>query len=217
MIKAVIFDLDGTLAYTFDDIFNSFNLVRVHKGLRKVTREEFSTFQNGTTYELVTASLPKGQPDDYYKEAVDYYFKQYDIHYLDNTVAYDGMKEVLTYLKNEGYIVSILSNKDDYHTYMIAKTLYGDIFDDVVGPNNFPGKPDPSSSLYLCNKYNLNPREVLYIGDSDVDIKTANNANMQKICVTWGYKSKEYLMENGGENFASKPSDIIDIIKKLNK
>lgn len=217
MIKAVIFDLDGTLAYTLPDIFNNTNRVRVHYGYPKLTMEEFMVILNGTTKELVTNSLPKGLSQDFYNEAIAYYLQEYDIHFFDETTAYDGMDNVLHELLNSGYIVSVLSNKDDNHTRRIVEGLYGEIFKDVLGPNHFPGKPNPESSLYLCNKYNLKPSEVIYVGDSETDIKTAQNAGMNIICVTWGYRKKEDLDKAGGKNYAYKPSDILDIVKTINK
>lgn len=216
MIKALFFDLDGTLAYTLPDIMNNLNRVRKHKGLEPVGDDLIFKIVNGTTEEVVRNVLPEGMDEEYYKEAVEYYLKEYDIHYLDTTVAYDGVIDVLKELKKEGYILCVLSNKDTSHTTNMTKKLYGDeIFTTYLGPDNFPGKPCPESSFYLMNKYNLKPDEVIYVGDTDTDIKTANNVGMHLICVSWGYRSKEFLISNGAKHIADVPGDILKCIKEI--
>ena len=218
MIKAIFFDLDGTLAYTLPDIMNNLNRVRAHKNLPPVGEDLIHKIINGTTQQVVKSVLPENMDDEYYNEAVDYYLKEYDIHFLDTTKAYPGVLEVIKQLKEKGYILCVLSNKDDDHTRIITQTLYGnDLFVEYLGPNNFPGKPNPESSRYLFKKYNLKPDEVVYVGDTDTDIKTANNAEMNLLCVSWGYRDYDFLINNGAKYIAKTPEEILLRIDEINK
>ena len=110
----------------------------------------------------------------------------------------------------------MFTNKDNDHANDIVKKLYGDkIFDEILGTGRFPGKPSPEGALYLAEKYGVKPCECAFVGDSDIDMKTAKNAGMVAVGATWGYREKEILIGAGADITADNPRDIYEIIKKI--
>lgn len=216
MIEAVIFDLDGTLAFTLPDLTEGMNRARACYGLPPVTEEFILSFINGTTDQFIHNSFPAGQSEEYYAKAKQTYLAQYGTCYLHNTTAYDGMAELLADLRADGLPLAVFTNKDNDHANDIVKKLYGgEIFEEILGTGRFPGKPSPEGALYLAEKYGVSPFECAFVGDSDVDMKTAKNAGMVAVGVTWGYREKEILKEAGADFIADKPSVVYDIINKI--
>ena len=216
MIKAVIFDLDGTIAFTLPDLTEGMNRARARYGLPPVTRKHLLSFINGTTDQFIRNSFPEGQSDEYYGKAKEIYLNEYSQCYLHNTTAYDGMAELLADLRADGLPLAVFTNKDNDHANDIVKKLYGgEIFEEILGTGRFPGKPSPEGALYLAEKYGVSPSECAFVGDSDVDMKTAKNAGMVAVGVTWGYREKEILKEAGADFIADKPSVVYDIINKI--
>ena len=216
MIKAVIFDLDGTIAFTLPDLTEGMNRARARYGLPPVTRKHLLSFINGTTDQFIRNSFPEGQSDEYYSKAKEIYLNEYSQCYLHNTTAYDGMAELLADLRADGLPLAVFTNKDNDHANDIVKKLYGsEVFEEILGTGRFPGKPSPEGALYLAEKYGVSPSECAFVGDSDVDMKTAKNAGMVAVGVTWGYREKEILKEAGADFIADKPSVFYDIINKI--
>lgn len=216
MIKAVIFDLDGTLAFTLPDLTEGMNRARACYGLPPVTEEFILSFINGTTDQFIHNSFPAGQSEEYYAKAKQTYLGQYSKCYLHNTTAYDGMAETLSALRADGLPLAVFTNKDNDHANDIVKKLYGDdVFEEILGTGRFPGKPSPDGALYLAGKYGVSPSECAFVGDSDVDMKTAKNAGMVAVGATWGYREKEILIAAGADVTVDRPCDIYDIIKKI--
>ena len=216
MIKAVIFDLDGTIAFTLPDLTEGMNRARARYGLPPVTRKHLLSFINGTTDQFIRNSFPEGQSDEYYSKAKEICLNEYSQCYLHNTTAYDGMAELLADLRADGLPLAVFTNKDNDHANDIVKKLYGgEIFEEILGTGRFPGKPSPEGALYLAEKYGVSPSECAFVGDSDVDMKTAKNAGMVAVGVTWGYREKEILKEAGADFIADKPSVVYDIINKI--
>lgn len=216
MIKAVIFDLDGTIAFTLPDLTEGMNRARARYGLPPVTRKHLLSFINGTTDQFIRNSFPEGQSDEYYSKAKEIYLNEYSQCYLHNTTAYDGMAELLADLRADGLPLAVFTNKDNDHANDIVKKLYGgEIFEEILGTGRFPGKPSPDGALYLAGKYGVSPSECAFVGDSDVDMKTAKNAGMVAVGVTWGYREKEILKEAGADFIADKPSVVYDIVNKI--
>lgn len=216
MIKTVIFDLDGTIAYTLPDLTEGMNRARGCYGLPPVTEEFLLTFINGTTEQFIRNSFPEGQSDEYYARARATYLAEYGQCYLHKTSAYEGMADLLSSLRDGGLTLAVFTNKDNDHANDIVKKLYGgDVFEEILGTGRFPGKPSPEGALYLAEKYGVSPSECAFVGDSDVDMKTAKNAGMVAVGVTWGYREKEILKEAGADFIADKPSEIYDIINKI--
>ena len=207
MIKSVIFDLDGTLADTLPDILAAVNGLRGHYGLPAVDYDYVYEFVNGDTNEFVKNSVP-GLPDDSIDEGIKVYKSFYSKCYHDKTYAYAGMAELLVSLKARGIKLAIFSNKADEYVKKLADKLFPGVFDIALGAGIFPSKPSPDGALDIIGKFGVVPEETVYVGDSDVDVKTGNNAGMRVIGVSWGYRGHDFLEKYGG-------CEVVDTVEEL--
>jgi len=209
--KGIIFDLDGTVADTGDDLSTGINLMLESFGFEKKSRAEILKHINFGAKEFVRGCLPDEKILD---EALSRYKKFYAEHYLDKTELYNGIAELVESLYKNNIKMCVLSNKHEEMTKKIVMSLLNDdYFVEVVGGSDrFPHKPNPASALYLADKMELKPCEILYIGDSDVDMKTAINAGMFPLGVTWGYRPESVLIEAGAEKIAHNPCEILDFV-----
>lgn len=219
MVKGIIFDLDGTLCDTLDDIRTGVNAVLERLGYKTRTRAEIHRFINHGAKSLIRCSLPKEvQNVDFIVEsALSDYNDEYAKCYCDTTCAFEGVDEMLTELKSLGLKLGVLSNKQDPFVRGILEKLFDDdIFTFAMGQAGFPPKPDPASALHVAKSMGLRPDKIVYVGDSDVDVETAINAGMKFIGVNWGYRDEEVLRRAGAVNIATHPSEIIEHILKYN-
>lgn len=215
-IKGVIFDLDGTLADTMGDLRFSMNKMLSHYGFPNRSRDELLRFINGGAVNFVRSSLPdyKQSDESFVNEAFGIYNDVYKNHYAETTYLYDGIHDTVMKLKQNGIKLAVLSNKQDYQTKSIVYKLIGEnVFDIVMGHADFPHKPDPTAVYHIFDKLSLTDEEVLFVGDSDVDIKTAINSGTYPIGVSWGYRSPELLIETGAAKIIYDPNEILNFIK----
>lgn len=219
MIRAIIFDLDGTLADTIDDIGYSINQMLALHGFPSLDRNGHLENINRGAVELVRRSLPSDKQSD--AEFVTLCLKEYEgfysVHHMCDTVPYDGIHAALSELNAAGIRLAVLSNKQDCYVKDIISALFGDIiFEAVCGMSDLPAKPDPSSALKIAERLCLRPEEIAFVGDSHIDMQTARNAGMYPVGVCWGYRSKQVLLENGALTLCEAPSDISALPRTLN-
>ena len=167
---------------------------------------------NNGSKNLVRKALPDFAADDdsLFGEAYSLYDGLYAVHCADSTVLYEGIAEAVAEIKARGMKLGVNTNKQDGQSKMLmAKLLPPDTFDFIVGAGDiYPVKPDPTASLDMVGRLGIEPSETVYCGDSDVDICTALNAGMFPLGVSWGYRAKEVLRENGARFIADTPADI---------
>lgn len=230
MAYGIIFDLDGTLADTMDDLKTAVNSTLTILGYETRTKFELLNFINNGSRELVRRSLPTAvQTEDFIIDsALSIYKDEYEKCFCDKTREYTGMNEVLSKLKELGFRLGVLTNKPDQFAKIIIKKLFGEsTFEFVQGQTDLPHKPDPTGALLVAKEIGVKPHKCIFIGDSDVDIKTAQNAGMRSIGVAWGYRSVELLTETGANFIAESPAQIeehatelvriIKLEKKMNR
>ncbi len=216
MIKHFIFDLDGTLVYTLDDLKIAMNKMLCHYGFDEVdTRGVLAAINHGTE-RFVRGCLPKEYQDDpvFLKEAVSVYKGIYEKEYIITSRPYPEVPEILKYCKGIGAKIAVFSNKHDTCTKGICEALFPDTFDFVLGGGRgFEHKPSPEGAIYISELFGAEPCEVGFVGDSDVDMQTAINAGMIPIGVSWGYRPAEILSENGAKYIISSAEDFIKASK----
>lgn len=216
MIKNIVLDLDGTLADTITDIQGALNSMLREYGLQSITREQTLSNINYGATELIRRSLPSEYRNDdaFIKEARLVYEKYYSRCYNDNTYAFPEWDITLKKLSDNGISLSVLSNKQDEFVKKIISKLFPSIkFKFVMGNSElFPAKPSPESFLYIMNELSASKDETALVGDSDIDMKTAKNAEVTAIGVSWGYRNRDILLENGANHIIESPSDIFKII-----
>ena len=219
MIKGIIFDLDGTLCDTLEDIRTGVNSALRRLGYGERTLSEIHSFINNGSRQLIKRSLPEDvQSVDF---IVDSALSDYDVEYAkcycDKTYVFDGITEILDELKTLGFKTAILSNKQDVFVKGIAEKLFEEeTFDFVMGQSEFPTKPNPASAHYVAKMIGAKPESCIYVGDSDVDVATAKNAGMKFRGVKWGYRDVETLKKAGAKIIVSTPQELMQEILKSN-
>lgn len=207
-----IFDLDGTILDTLDDLSNAVNFAMRSKGYPERTIDEVRNFIGNGIRVLIKRAVPQGTGDEDYEQALDIFTKYYLEHIADYTKPYDGIVDVINSLRRSGCKVAVVSNKAHFAAQAVVKDFFGDIFDTVVGKmDEFPSKPEPDSLLYTIKSLGADKAKCIYIGDSDVDVLTAHNAGLPCIGVTWGNRGEDVLIKSGAEYIARTPSDILKI------
>ncbi len=206
-----IFDLDGTLAYTISDLCAAMNGMLSHFGWRTITEEEALRNINFGARQFVRGCMPEEYREN--ETMVDLAFAKYAAcyseGYLNTTHLYPDVAEGVGYLKGKGARLAVFSNKQDAQTKAICAKLFPEgTFDIVMGHSGaFPHKPSPDGALAIAFAFGCRPEEVAFVGDSDVDMKTALNAGMHPIGVDWGYRPKELLRECGAEEILTSLVD----------
>lgn len=212
-LTAVLFDLDGTLLNTLADIASAMNQTLQNHGLHTHPVEAYRRFVGSGTRELVrraTAGAANGLEDTLLREMQVAYGENPTQH----TRPYDGIPETLLALGGSGVRLAVLSNKDDrFVQTIIAEVLPSIEFDQVMGLTpRFPAKPDPGSALEISRLLHVDPAEVLYVGDSDVDMITATRAGMYGVGAGWGFRSVDELRDAGAKAIVMRPEEILELI-----
>lgn len=214
-ITAVIFDLDGTLADTLEDLADSVNAALSKNDFPTHTIDYVRASVGSGTRELIRKSLPANTDDATIDKVTADYLVIYHENFLVKTHMYDRMLEVLDYFKSLGLVMGVVSNKPYDLTNAIADKLFPGYFKTVFGMNkDFPRKPDPASTLYVAGLLGAEPANCLFIGDSEVDYKTGVNAGMPVFSATWGFRDEEELRQAGARILIHKPIDMIEAFKE---
>ena len=211
MDKVCVFDLDGTLTDTLESLTISVNMTLEEMGLSAITAQQCRLFVgNGARVLLKKALEVSGDAEaDRLEEAMLRYGRIFDQHCTYHVVPYEGIREMLSELKEEGYHLAVLSNKPHRQTVSVVESIFGkDVFELIQGQRNgIPRKPDPTAVLDMLRQFGSSPEQAVYIGDSEVDIATGLAARMQTIGVTWGFRSKKILEEAGVKKTADHLSN----------
>ena len=213
-INTVIFDLDGTLINSLDDIHASFNYALRTCGYSEYSVEEVRGFVGNGIKKAFERALGEGTDEGALDELVEIFKINYINHLHELTVPYDGIIDVLKKLKEKNYDMAVVSNKYDDAVKELCERFFGDYIKIAIGEGGNVGrKPCADGIIKALGKLGKGLENVIYVGDSEVDIKTAINANIPCISVLWGFKSREFLEQHGGKVFAQKPDDILNIIE----
>lgn len=213
MKHAVIFDLDGTLLNTLGDLRAATNHALEVRGLPPHSMEEIRQFIGNGIRLLICRAMPKGTPEAEIDAALDDFKAYYAAHIHDRTVPYDGIPQLLTALRKRGIKVAVLSNKIDSASQQLIEYFFPGKTDVVFGEHvGVPRKPDPTSCRMVMQQLGVQPEQVLYVGDSGTDMQTAKNAGLYAVGVTWGFRSKEVLLEYGADILVHRPEQILQIL-----
>ena len=216
MIKAVVFDLDGTLANTFDDLRSSIDDMRAAYGLGPISLEQMTSFINASLRGFAEGGLGGERTEEEIENAMEIYRSAYAKHYLEKTCVYAGLPELLASLKEKGVRLSVYSNKMAEYVVKICKKLYGeDTFEVLMGPDGIVPKPDPMGALIAAEKMGVAPADVAYVGDSVTDMKTGLAAGMNTIGVSWGFTAREDLVNAGAHKIADTVDGLYEILESL--
>ena len=218
MIKALIFDLDGTLADTISAINEGINLMLEELGYSPIGYDDVLSFVNFGARGYVEGALPKDAPrdDKYIDRALEIYNRKYALTYMHTDKCYDGIPEALEILAPH-FRLGILSNKQDEFVIKLKDQLFRpDLFEIAHGVRDgIPPKPDTAAPFEFAEFFGLEPSEIAFIGDSDIDVLTALNAGMVAVDVSWGYRDEKTLVEKGAQYIAHTPRELVEILFEL--
>ena len=208
--ETYIFDLDGTLLSTLDDLAASTNYALRWAGMPERTLEEVRMFVGNGVKLLMERAIPNGINNPNFEETYAKFREYYMEHNLDTTCPYEGIPELLRELKRRGKKLAIVSNKFYAATQELAKHFFPDTIEVAIGErDSIRKKPAPDTVLEALKQLGASKDNAVYIGDSDVDIMTAKNCDLPCISVLWGFRDKDYLIKHGGTIFVDKPSEIL--------
>ena len=212
-ITTIVFDMDGTVLNTLEDLTVSMNYVLDRFNMPGHRLEEYRLFFGNGVKEALRLSLPEGASADIIDEMMIVFKEHYDAHCLDRTRPYDGIVDVMRQLKEKGYRLAIVSNKIDSAVKELNDRFFTDYVDTALGEKaGINRKPAPDMVYAALKEMGSTKEESIYIGDSEVDLMTARNSELPCISVLWGFRDKKYLIEQGADCFADRPEDIIRIL-----
>ena len=216
MVKGAIFDLDGTLLYTLEDLKDSVNFALKKFNCPERTLDEVRNFVGNGVRLLMERAMPYGVENPDFEECLKCFKEHYAKNMYNKTKPFDGIVEMLETLQARGYKTAVVSNKFDAAVKELCKNYFGNKIEIAIGESEAEGirkKPYPDSVLKAMEILGCEKDNTFYIGDSEVDIETARNCGLKCISVTWGYKNEKYLKDTGAKLIAHKPSDILEILQ----
>lgn len=218
--QGIIFDLDGTLVNSLEDIADAMNNVLQRNDLPTHELQDYKYFIGNGVKNLVRKALPESLQEE---ELINNYYQMMVEEYRDNclnkTRPYEGIVDLLKELMELKMKLAVFSNKDHELTEKIVSALFPNLnFAAVIGSRaEIPRKPNPLGAILISEKLGITPENIIYVGDTDVDMKTANSARMYAVGALWGFRTKEELAENGAKFLLDHPLNLVLMLKNANK
>lgn len=207
---AAVFDLDGTILDTLQDLYLSVNHSLKAFSLPERSLDEVRLRTGNGIRRLIDLSVPQGTSVRLTDQVFEEFKRYYAVHCEDNTRPYPGIEEMLRSLRERKIRTAVVSNKADFAVQKLITQQFPGLFDYTVGERaGIRRKPAPDTVLACLKAFSLRPDEAVYIGDSEVDIETGRAACMDSIIVSWGFRDPEFLKEQGAEKIVSSPQDLI--------
>lgn len=214
-MKHCIFDLDGTLLDTLTDLANAVNYALRLNSMPERTIDEIRFMVGNGVRKLMLCAVPEGEGNLLFEKTFADFRAYYAEHSFDTTKPYDGILPLLAELKGRGVKMAVVSNKMDAATKPLVKRFFGNYIDVAIGENEAQGikrKPAPDMVFKAITELGVKAEDCVYIGDSDVDLHTAQNSNLPCISVLWGFRDREFLNSFGADCFADKPQDVLSLL-----
>lgn len=212
--KLAIFDMDGTILNTLEDLTDAMNYTLRSCGYPERTIAEVRTFVGNGIYKLVERAAPAGTDPAECDRLYRIFMPYYQEHCYDKTRPYDGIPELMARLRESGALIAVVTNKADAAAQELCERFFPGLVDIAVGER--PGqrkKPAPDAVLAVLESLRIAPADAVYIGDSDVDLETAINSGLDHIIVTWGFRDRPFLETRGAKVFADTPGEIAALFK----
>lgn len=212
--QAVLFDLDGTLLDTLQDLVDSVNELLAQNGLPQKSFEEIRSYMGNGAAELVQCALPtrvpKAELQDYLRQYREIYARNMEKH----TKPYPGLPELLKKLQEAGIKTGVISNKPDWAARKLSEKAFGSLLDGAVGdrPGKVKRKPDPEPLELMMRELGVDPQKTIYVGDSEVDIETARNAGIEGVAVSWGFRDRPFLEKQAPDHLVDTPEELWNLI-----
>lgn len=212
MYSTYIFDLDGTLLDTLGDLAASVNYALRMHGMPEHTIDDVRHFVGNGVRLLMERAIPDGEQNPDFEATFATFRQHYMEHSLDTTRPYEGISDALKALKAQGCRLAVVSNKMMAATQELCQHFFPDTIEVAIGENEAAGirkKPAPDTVYAALRMLNVERKDAVYVGDSDVDVETAKNSGLPCISVLWGFRDKEFLIRHGAKTFISAPSELL--------
>ncbi len=208
-MELIIFDMDGTVLNTLADLTAALNFALQKNGLPQRTQREVRSFVGNGIRKLIERGVPTGTAPEATDAVHADFTAYYGAHCMDATAPYAGVREALAALRAAGYKTAVVSNKADYAVQALVRAIFPGDFDYAAGEK--PGvrrKPAPDMVFAALTALGVAPEDAVYVGDSEVDLATAENAGLPCISVTWGFKDRDFLLEHGAKTLIDAPEAL---------
>lgn len=208
--------MDGTLLYTLEDLTDGLNHALQLNGFPTKTMKEVRSYVGNGIRNEVRCSLPDDTDASIQQKVYEDFSAYYNVHCNDHTRPYEGILDLLRKLRNNGVLTAVVSNKGDYAVQELDKQYFDGLLDAGAGEREDEGiakKPAPDTVNAVLKKLHVERKDAVYVGDSEVDIKTALNAHMDSIIVDWGYRDRSDLIKDGAEKIVSTPEELYECLK----
>lgn len=211
--RTVIFDMDGTILETLEDMWNSVNVTMDQIGYPRRTLDEVRRFVGNGAAKLIERCMPAGADDPKYPDALAFYRGYYDAHARIRTGPYPGIPELLQRLKKEGVRLAVVSNKPDEAVRTLTEHYFPGLFQVAVGNRDgWATKPAPDSVFETMKLLDAQRESTVYVGDSEVDVATAQNAGLNSVIVTWGFRDEAFLRASGATTLAHNTEELYRLL-----
>jgi len=210
-MRGILFDLDGTLLDTLDELYEAVNVSLAEFGYPRRSREEVRSFVGNGVGVLIRKAVPEGTSEADYESCLAF-MKEYYAAHSGGAIPYPGIMELLQALKQRGIPMAVVTNKPDLPARNLVESRFPGLFDVVIGevPGR-PRKPEPEMPLLVLERLGIGKEDAVYIGDSEVDIQTARNAGLKVVSVTWGFRDEEQLRALGPDWLIRRPEELLDL------
>lgn len=212
--STVIFDMDGTILNTLDDLHDSVNYALEKMGYPLRSLDEIRSFVGNGVEVLIRRSVPKGTDEKGREQCRSFFREHYSVNMNNKTRPYEGIVDLIKALRQRGYKTAVVSNKSEYAVIELCKQTFPDLFDVIVGQTQERSpKPAPDGVFYALDKLGIRKSQAVYVGDSDVDVQTALNSGLDCIGVTWGFRDRAVLEKAGAKYIIDKAGEMLNIIR----
>lgn len=211
--QTAIFDMDGTILETLEDMCASVNVTMDHVGYPRRTMDEVRRFVGNGAAKLIERCMPAGAEDPRYPAALEFYRAYYDAHAQIKTGPYPGIPELLNQLSREGVRLAVVSNKPDEAVRALTERYFPGVFPVAIGNRDgWATKPAPDSVYEAMRLLGARRESTVYVGDSDVDVDTARNAGLDSVIVTWGFRNENFLRAHGAQHLAHNADELYEML-----
>lgn len=212
-VKAIVFDLDGTLLDTLQDLTNAVNFALRENGMPERTPDEVREFVGNGVEKLMIRAIPKGKENALFDKTFTDFKNYYAVHCKDFTGPYPGVLSLMKQLKEKGYVMAIVSNKIDSAVKELDREYFSEYTSAAIGETEgVARKPAPDTVEKALREIGVEKQNAIYVGDSDVDVATAGNSGLPCVSVLWGFRDKAFLSEHGADIFINEPQELLNLL-----